>query len=353
MTILAGCASATGAGGVKAGIGEGKEGKGISRIELQDSLFRFEMSFGENLREALRGSIEAAPSSTLHTQALRNWVVYASSSLSIALGSSPESNLLDMMVFIELCRNVFARHWIPEFYGDKGQPVLAAFKQGWADLSVIAAKVLTPTQIAKFQEVVDRWSAAHPDQVSVEGIRLSQIAAETGAEAAEVQEQASGLLSNIKQATISADQAVLLGERFLYYAQRAPFLLRAQSRLGIEEILAEVTPAGMEGFGTGFQQAAIRGNALLTDGALFFRDARELMGLIHRDLARVERFSGGLEAGTDRLLIKATLALMSVVAFAGIVILGVRVASVRLAPHPEGRRREREYAEEKNEDAAA
>ena len=77
----------------------------------------------------------------------------------------------------------------------------------------------------------------HPDQINVETVRLSDFSTQAGAKAAGLNEDIGGLFASVQQSTQAVDSARLFAERALYYAERVPFLLRLQGRLGADEIM--------------------------------------------------------------------------------------------------------------------
>jgi hypothetical protein len=91
---------------------------------------------------------------------------------------------------------------------------------------------------AEVQHLVRDWRAENPAQLQVEAVRLSTYAAERGASLAR---HAPGVFRLMHQAAHTADDAVLLGERALYAAQRLPFLARRHARVGSTELFADLT----------------------------------------------------------------------------------------------------------------
>jgi hypothetical protein len=54
-----------------------------------------------------------------------------------------------------------------------------------------------------------------------------------------MKDEVGGLLASVESATQVGDRAILLSERALFYAQRAPFLFRLQAQAGTREVLTE------------------------------------------------------------------------------------------------------------------
>jgi hypothetical protein len=210
----------------------------MNQAELEDAIQRFTGVFADRLTQALD---ELAEGGTL---AARNAVLYlelryTSAALDIATGPLPEVNLLDMLAFVRLCREVFEAHWIPEHFGERGRPVADVFHTSEEELWRIAGGVLSSHQRAELEALVDQWQAENPRQVRVERVRLMDFAQRRGEVHIERARAAGGLLSSVKSATRAADQALLIAERAMFIAHRMPFVLRLQARLGSREIVSD------------------------------------------------------------------------------------------------------------------
>ncbi len=226
----------------------------VTQAELQDDLLRFESQFNARIEGASQ-ALEASDHSHIRYRAALNRLVYGSNSLNIVLGPSPESNLLDMVTFIELSRGVLEKHWIPDLFGTPGQPLEQAFAESSQQIWIIAEKVLDAHQRDLLKKVISTWRQKHPDQINVETVRLSAFSTEAGAKAAGLDQNVGGLFASLEQSTQAVDSARLFSERALYYAERAPFLFRLQVRLGAYEIVND----------TGVSLAQLPGRGLLKE----------------------------------------------------------------------------------------
>jgi hypothetical protein len=211
----------------------------MENVKLQQDLQRYAAHFTETVTQALQ-ELERSPTREVSDAALDRNLLYASSAIDIATGPFPEVNLLDMLVFVRLSRSVANRHWVPLVYGAEGGRALAeAFEAAERDLWQLAATVLDATKRAQVTSLTDDWLASWPNQVRVEGIRLTDFSVVAGEAARDRAERARGLLASVKSATQSADQALLLAERAMFLTHRLPFLLRLQARLAAREILSD------------------------------------------------------------------------------------------------------------------
>ena len=210
----------------------------LSDLELQQELERFTTQFSDRITQAT-ASLDRSPREAVRDEALRKNLLYVSSAVEIATGPYPEINILDMVVFVHLSRTVLEKHWIPQLYGREGAGLAEVFAKAEGELSEIAARALNPEQREELATMVDAWLAENPAQVRVEGVRLADFAAAAGSAAAERVGRAKGLLSSMKGAARTANQAMILSERALFLVHRLPFLWRLQARLGAREILAD------------------------------------------------------------------------------------------------------------------
>ncbi len=372
--ILPACAGSTPMRTQEAGISAGQEDKSgkkdedesgkISRAQLQDALIRYQASFSESLRESFR-PLDTSSDPKIRTQAVRSRLNYVSSSLDIVLGAIPEANLLDMVAFIELSRDAYSGYWLPKVYGKKGEKVLQAFNSADESIWAIAAKILSPEQMNLLHEILAKWRDDHKGQIAVEGVRLTQFSAVTGERASELQNSVSGLLSQVTHATHAADQAVLLGERSLRYAEMLPFLARMQARAGVTDVaesgfdvlerLVEIYPQLKDPNQILEQSAELArvGGAALKEGAIVTQQLREILDLMYRNrtpefsklrnemitgvirimqeynralaspvhaqtIQQINGLAERMKSTTDALLIHATLALMAVILFAAL-----------------------------------
>ena len=170
--------------------------------------------------------------------ALKQNVLYTAAALEIATGPVPTVNLLDMIVFIRLSKEIFETHWKPRIFGKDGEEALAAFQKSDEELLPIAEPCLTAHQLQELGDLIREWRRENPAQIRVEGIRLDDFASLTGQGA---RARRSGFLASVKIATQVADEALLVAERVMFLVHRMPFLLRLQVRLASREIAGDLT----------------------------------------------------------------------------------------------------------------
>jgi hypothetical protein len=206
--------------------------------ELQEELQRFATQFSDRVTQASE-TLESRAQPEARDAALRKNLRYVSSAMEIATGPYTEVNLLDMIVFVRLCRATLERHWIPDVYHEDGQELAEVFARSEAELDEIAEHTLSGEQNEQLAQVIDNWLAENPDQFRVEGIRLSDFSLAAGSRARDRALKARGLLSGVKTATRAANQAMALSERGLFLAHRLPFVWRMQARLYAREVMGD------------------------------------------------------------------------------------------------------------------
>jgi hypothetical protein len=226
---LVGCATST----------PPEEKKRVTQIQIQESLQRFVGVFWDRILQGAEPlmSEKAAPNARI--LAMRQVLLYTSSSLDIASGRFPEVNILDMLVFVELSTGVLRDYWVPEVFGEDGRPLLAAFERCSEDLDLIAVGVLDKEQVARVHALVQEWRSKNPGQRRVEQLRPFVFASTVGRLSTGSEREASGIIDSVRAATQSADQAVLLAERAMFLSQRMPFLVRFHGRLGLQELIRD------------------------------------------------------------------------------------------------------------------
>jgi hypothetical protein len=234
LGLLAGCASSS-----ESKEDEAADKKKVNQTQIQESLQRFVGVFLDRILQAAEPLMADTAPPRVRTAAMRQILLYSTSSIDIASGRFPEANLLDMLVFMDLTSGVLKEYWIPEVFGEDGRPLETAFARSAEDLERVAAGVLTPAQLAQVHKLVEDWRRENPGQRRVEQIRPFATAVVAGRLATEREREANGILSSVRSATKSADEAVLLAERAMFLTQRMPFLLRFHARLGVQELIKE------------------------------------------------------------------------------------------------------------------
>jgi hypothetical protein len=203
---------------------------------LQAELMRFEGRFTARLVAAFAPLI-ASDDLTVRLRAAEDELRFLSSALDIAVSAHPELNLVDMVALVALGRDAMTQRWDVTRYGDDSRAIERSFERSLDDISTFARSVVSGDVEAEVRRVIEQWRAENPDLVEVEAVRLSTYVAER---ASTLEKHAPSVIRLMHQAAHTADDAVLLGERALYAAQRLPFLVRKQARVGSSELLVDL-----------------------------------------------------------------------------------------------------------------
>jgi hypothetical protein len=210
----------------------------MEESELTQELQRFTTRFTDRIAQAAE-VLERSHDQRVRDEALRKTVAYISSAIEIATGAHPEIDLLDMIVFVHLCRTVLDKHWIPTLYADEGLELADAFAKAEAEISEIADRALGPARREHVARLIDGWLDENPTQVRVEGMRLADFASGAARAASDRTLEARGILSSVKTATQAANEAMRIVERALFLLHRMPSVWRLQARLAAREILGD------------------------------------------------------------------------------------------------------------------
>lgn len=130
----------------------------MSPLELQQSIERFTGRFAD----AITLAVHALPrTESAHQQRFaRRALLYASSAIDIAAGSNPETNLVDMLVFVTLSRRTLECCW----YSDGTKDVLSALVELLADcegqLWRAAESAIADPRQRQILELLRAWNAA-------------------------------------------------------------------------------------------------------------------------------------------------------------------------------------------------
>ncbi len=216
----------------------------MTREELEEEIRRFADRFGSRLGLAADGILEKG--ATARQRIIAHWLgtgCYASA-VDIAIGPNAAANLLDMLVLASLTRTAMETYWVPEVFGlELGQDLILASRTLEEDIWIVSEKVLTPEQQEDLRALIRAWYEQHPEQHNVWGIRFREFSGQRAAALDRVIETG-GLLRQVQRTREAVDEVRFLGERVLYYMQRAPFLVRAQVSLGVARITDEPEIAG-------------------------------------------------------------------------------------------------------------
>ena len=157
----------------------------------------------------------------------------------IAASPNPGGALLDMTVFVTLRRMVWEDFWMPEVYGEAGIPVLEALRELEDDIWEIAAGVYAAEQLAQLTALIDDWRSQHPDTISVDFVRLSQLGDARRVQALAEAGRPGGMLAPVKEANRELEEIRLLAERLAFMATRMQLMLSLQVEMASAKLAVQ------------------------------------------------------------------------------------------------------------------
>jgi hypothetical protein len=154
----------------------------------------------------------------------------------IAVSPRPEEALLDLLVLVSLQRSAVERYWNPEVFRERGDVLLT--KLVWMEDACWrkSARALTPQQQQDLRALIESTVANNPEIHNVAQIRFSDF---YHLQDESSSARATGLLSEVDDAARAVDEAVLLGERALWYSSRMPILLGYQVEKTLYDMLSQ------------------------------------------------------------------------------------------------------------------
>jgi hypothetical protein len=203
--------------------------------KLQLEVMRFADEYAGRSRESITTLQNGAESPSERLMA-QNWKVQqASAAYTIATGSNPVSNALDMVVLATLSRMVIDDAWVGGDIGARALQVQTTYRSLEAEAWQLVNGVLTEQQNTGLHQAITQWRAQHPNVRAVAYIHFRDFALAVGSND-QVSTGSGSLLalvgidplSNLDPAVQEIAQTRQLAERAIYYMQRAPDLLDMQ-----------------------------------------------------------------------------------------------------------------------------
>lgn len=267
--------------------------------EVQLKVMRYADDYSGHINDPLE-ALNVQSTSPEERLAAHNWrITQATAAYTIASGSNPVVNALDMIVLATLSRMVVEDYGAGTLSGIRAAPLLEAHRSLERQAWTLVEDVLDLDQKNQLRALIEQWRAAYPAARAVAQVRLADFAAVVDAPSNQTHGGGSlfaliGLdpLRNLDPAVREIEQTRQLAERTIYYLQRAPSLLDMQiERLAYQLAVlpeAKQTLAGVE-------RVSVAAEAL---GELT-ADAPEIVARERH--AIIAEFSAALHAEQDRM----------------------------------------------------
>jgi hypothetical protein len=221
----------------------------MTRERLRREIQRFAHRFVSWIAQTGNESQRTAATSSDRREWQRFKIYMASTTVSIAAGEDPLTNLLDMMVFTRVAASR-ARELsvvpVPAL-SDNSTLKDATVKQFEAfdsEIWVIGAQVLEQEQLDTLDQLIVAWRKDNPDVRTATGARLGAFAFDKNEKelfkvVSDSVFSGIGLLPDVGDMTRAVDEARDFSERILFYVEHLQFLLRWQSEYVVYETLAQ------------------------------------------------------------------------------------------------------------------
>jgi hypothetical protein len=225
--------------------GDSKASKAARQAEeIQVEIMAFADSYTAVIAQAIDRIARALPEyrSVLHDAKVRN----VTNAVIIAAGSNPVGGLLDMTVMVSLQRQMAEEYWIPERYGEAGQPLADALELLEEEIWLIAERRLEEDEVEALRALIPEIRARFRGQVLVSSIRASDFAEDRRGTVANLEGGGNLLtlfqldpLAGMSPAAQELAQSRMLAERAFFWAKRLPLLMNWQAQDLILETLVE------------------------------------------------------------------------------------------------------------------
>ncbi len=222
--------------------------------ELQLRVMRFADGYVGRVREAT----SAYQASAVTTQArldAQEWKVQQSNAAyTIASGSNPFINTLDIVVLATLSRMVIDDVWMDAGAREQAQFLRDTHTALERDAWRIVEDVLDDNQRSELREIIERWRVKHPHVDSVAYIHFTDFAAAAGVDRTQGASPDNlfslfglDVFSGLDPAVREIAQTRELAERSIFYLQRAPTLLDLQVERLVYELAVTPEAQGLLG----------------------------------------------------------------------------------------------------------
>lgn len=206
-----------------------------SSAQLQLEVMDFSDRYVDGMWAEIDSSFGAEPDPAKRVAALSWKLRYGSSSMEIAAGADPRTNLLDMAIFISAGEWALDRYWIPEVFGEKGSGLRRHYREMNRQVWNLVDETLTEEQTKLLRSLIDQWIATNPAQHEMAAIRFRNL---EGVHPADFRrdKSARGLLASVRRWLGAVNTSLLYGERVLFYVERTPRILNQQTDLTLAQI---------------------------------------------------------------------------------------------------------------------
>lgn len=286
----------------------------VDADEVQSELMTFADNANALIADALIEIQSETEDPTVRLNASQMRLSSASSMIATASGPNPLIGAVDMAVQITLERDAVER-WGAQMLQSDATELNRVYtileKQAWDT----AMKVITPEQQAEAMNIIDRWWTDFPNQKIVSHIRLAELA-DYRRKPLDSQGSSGGSifsllhidpLAGLDPTVRQVEQARLLGERVMYFAERVHYLVRLQAEVMVFELMTmpeiDRTFDAVEAFGDSAERITVVAESLPDDvNAILDEQIGHLSNELSAEReAAVDQFFEKLDASSTEL----------------------------------------------------
>ncbi|MHC4991775.1 MAG: hypothetical protein ACYTGC_12420, partial [Planctomycetota bacterium] len=209
----------------------------VTPDQIQSEVMTFCDNHTGRLYWAVENTLRDTDDFDLRLLAMRIRLGGATGAITTATQANPFVAMVDMSVQIHLARELAEQRWIPEYFGDAGQPIVDAFRQSEKEVVKIAERVVNEEAMEEIRALVDQWHQDNPDQLMAFNVRLSELSRYRRRSMTDVSGRGSVFsllfldpLANVEPAVREVQETRLLGERVVFFAERLPQLINFHAR---------------------------------------------------------------------------------------------------------------------------
>ena len=125
----------------------------VDPVAVQDDLLRFADDFISTESIAISELVAAGAKMDRYKE-VKLKMQYASDMLTLATGSNPIGDLINVVVYITSLKESLEQHWLAINTTVPGQPVLSAIRSSEKDIWTIAGRWLSPEQLSQLRESI-------------------------------------------------------------------------------------------------------------------------------------------------------------------------------------------------------
>jgi len=204
--------------------------------ETRSEVMRLSDSYSTKVLQATAGIAADTPEARLAV--LDYEIDQVTAAYQIATAPNPLANAIDLAVLTTLSGAVVKDYWIPEVWGESGRPLLRAYETLEPQVWFVVSGFVDPDQEKQLRDIIAQYRESNPHLKQAAFIRMADIAQARAKDKGGLGTPSEllgsiglNIFGGLDPAVQQVEQARVLAERALFYAQRSPRLLDMQAQL--------------------------------------------------------------------------------------------------------------------------